>query len=330
MTDTTMPASSVEGLAQPISRLVLGTMTFGDTADVAESAAMIDAALDAGVTMIDTANGYAGGTTESLLGEVLPGRRGRFSLATKAGIPHPDAGEHSPLSAAGIRASVEGSLQRLGVDHVALLYLHQPDRAARLDETLGAVAELVAEGKVGALGVSNFAAWQVSDVARVAAEVGAPRPVVAQQLYNLLARRIEDEYVEFADVHDVHTMVYNPLAGGLLTGRHRRDDAPASGRYGDSRVASMYRDRYWTDALFAGVERLQAIAEEAGMPLVELAFRWLLSRPVVGSVLVGGSRRSQLEQNLAFASADRLDDAVLTACDAVGADLVSPMPPYNR
>jgi aryl-alcohol dehydrogenase-like predicted oxidoreductase len=172
--------------------LVLGTMTFGDTVDADGAAAMVDAALQAGITHIDTANGYAGGESERILAQLLQGRRDRVTLATKAGIPHPDAGDHSPLSAAGLRASVEGSLSRLGTDHIDLFYLHQPDRAAPLSETLGTVAELVAEGKVGELGVSNYAAWQIAELNHTADDVGAPRPVAAQQLYNLLARRIEE------------------------------------------------------------------------------------------------------------------------------------------
>ena len=137
-----------------------------------------------------------------------------------------DTDGNSPLSPKGLRLSVDASLSRLGTDYVDLLYLHQPDRAASLEDTLTTVAELVTEGKVRALGVSNFAAWQIGEVVRVADGVGAPRPIVAQQLYNLLARRIEDEYAEYAAVTGLTTMVYNPLGGGLLTGRHRFAEAP--------------------------------------------------------------------------------------------------------
>lgn len=158
----------------PLSRLVLGTMTFGDTADRATAAAMLDAALDAGITGVDTANGYAGGESERILAELLPGRRDRVVLATKAGIPHPDQGEHAPLSAEGLRAALEGSLKRLGTDHVDLFYLHQPDRRTPLAETLATVAEFVQDGKVLSLGVSNFAAWQIAELNRVGDEVGAP------------------------------------------------------------------------------------------------------------------------------------------------------------
>ncbi|MGI5346951.1 aldo/keto reductase [Streptomyces sp. CA-250714] len=314
----------------PLSRLVLGTMTFGDTVDRAGAAGMLDAALDAGITGVDTANGYAGGESERILAELLPGRRDRIVLATKAGIPHPDQGEHAPLSPAGLRAALDGSLKRLGTDHVDLFYLHQPDRGTPLAETLATVAEFVAEGKIRALGVSNFAAWQIAELTRTADEVGAPRPVVAQQLHNLLARRIEEEYVEYAAVSGLRTMVYNPLGGGLLTGRHRFGTDPATGRFGDSNLAAMYKQRYWNEELFAAVAQLIAVADEAGIPLTELALRWLLDRPSTDALLLGGSKPEQLRANIAAAQAGPLPADVTAACDAVGAALRGPMPAYNR
>ncbi|MFF0223619.1 aldo/keto reductase [Streptomyces sp. NPDC004629] len=314
----------------PLSRLVLGTMTFGDTVDREGAAAMLDAALDAGLTGVDTANGYAGGDSERLLGELLPGRRDRIVLATKAGIPHPDQGEHAPLSAAGLRAALEGSLKRLGTDHVDLFYLHQPDRSTPLAETLATVAEFAAEGKIRALGVSNYAAWQIAELVRTADETGAPRPVVAQQLHNLLARRIEEEYVEYAAVSGLRTMVYNPLGGGLLTGRHHFGQTPGQGRFGDSRLAAMYRQRYWDERLFTAVDRLTAVADGAGIPLTELALRWLLDRPSTDALLLGGSRTAHLLANIAAAQAGPLPADVSAACDEVGARLRGPMPAYNR
>lgn len=311
-------------------RLVLGTMTFGDTVSAADAEKMLDAALDAGITDVDTANGYAKGTTEELLAPLIASRRDRIRLATKAGMPHPDAGEHSPLSPAGIRSSVDGSLRRLGVDHLDLFYLHQPDRAARFEDTLSTVAELVEAGKIRQLGVSNFAAWQIVELNRVADEIGAPRPVLAQQLYNLLARRIDEEYAAMAAATGLETMVYNPLGGGLLTGRHRFDSDPASGRFGDSVLAEMYRKRYWDAQLFEAVEALAAIADGAGIPLTELALRWLLSRPVVDAVLLGASKLDHLISNIESIGRGPLPEDVVAACDEVGARLRGPMPAYNR
>lgn len=320
----------VPGVEVPMSSLVLGTMTFGDTVDAAGAAKMLDTALDAGITAVDTANGYAGGETERILGELLPARRDRISLATKAGMPHPDAGDHSPLSPEGLRASVDGSLSRLGAERIDLFYLHQPDRAASLADTLTTVASLVDEGKIGALGVSNFAAWQIAELNHLADEVGAPRPVIAQQLYNLLARRVEDEYVEFADTTGLLTVAYNPLAGGLLTGRHSFERDPSSGRFADSRLAEMYRKRYWDERLFGAIERLHSVAENAAIPLVELSLRWVLSKSATSAVLLGGSKVDQLESNIAALGAGPLPSDVVEACDSVGEFLRGPMPAYNR
>ena len=313
-----------------LGSLVLGTMTFGDTVDRNGAAAMLDAALDAGISHIDTANGYAGGESERILADLLRGRRERVTLATKAGIPHPDAGEHAPLSAVGIRASVEGSLSRLQTDHVELFYLHQPDRVTPLSETLGTVAELVREGKVGALGVSNYAAWQIAELNHVADAVDAPRPIAAQQLYNLLARRIEDEYVEFAALTGLTTIVYNPLGGGLLTGKHSFEADPAEGRFGDSRLAQMYKQRYWNTAIFEAISALSVIADKAGLPLTELALRWLVSKPATGPILLGASKVAQLQSNVAAVAKGPLAEDVVAACDDVGGVLRGPMPNYNR
>jgi len=314
----------------PLSRLVLGTMTFGDTADRATAAAMLDAALDAGITGVDTANGYAGGESERILAELLPGRRDQVVLATKAGIPHPDQGAHAPLSPEGLRAALDGSLKRLGTDHVDVFYLHQPDRGTPLTETLATIAEFVRAGKVLALGASNFAAWQIAELNRVADEVGAPRPVLAQQLHNLLARRMEEEYAEYATATGLRTMVYNPLGGGLLTGRHSFGQAPAGGRFGDSELAAKYRARYWNEDLFRAVTDLTRIASDTGLPLTDLALRWLLTRPSTDALLLGGSKTEHLKANIAAASAGPLPADVLAACDEVGARLRGPMPAYNR
>ncbi|HVX43257.1 MAG TPA: aldo/keto reductase [Mycobacteriales bacterium] len=320
----------VPGVPTPVADIALGTMTFGDSVDPATAAAMVDRALEAGVTMIDTANGYAGGESERILSRVLAGRRDRIVLASKAGIPHPDAGDAPPLSPQALRACVEGSLRRLDTDVIDVFYLHQPDRRTPIGDTLTAVAELARSGKIRALGVSNYAAWQIGEVQRIAVEVGAPPPVLAQQLYNLLARRIEDEYVEFAGTAGVRTVVYNPLAGGLLTGRHRYAERPQDGRFGDSRVAAMYQQRYWQPPLFDAVTELSTVAEKAGVGLVELALRWLISKPATACVLLGGSSVEHLKSNLDALAAGPLPADVVAACDAATETLRGAMPAYNR
>ena len=312
-----------------IAPLVLGTMTLGDTADEATAVEIINGALDAGVTWIDTANVYVAGRSEEILGRALKGKQG-ITLATKVGLPHPDVGTEHLLSAELVRKAVEGSLRRLNRDHVEILYLHTPDRSTPIVETLSAIAELAAEGKVGALGISNYSAWQTAEVAATAREVGAPPIKVGQHMYNLVARRIEEEYEEYATTTHLPTMIYNPLAGGLLTGRYRFDQDASDGRFANARNAEQYRDRYWDKRLFDAVSQLTKIGGDAGLSLVELALRWTISRPIVQSVLLGGSRLSQVKFNIEALSRGPLDEEIVAAANAVGDDLRGPMPAYNR
>ncbi len=207
---TASPGIELPNVAIPMSRLVLGTMSFGDTADASTTQALFEGAVEAGITGVDTANGYARGATESLIAPLVRHYRDSIVLATKAGMPHPDAGDEPPLSPTALRASVEGSLRRLDVDVIDLFYLHQPDRKTPVQATMDCVAELHAEGKVRAVGVSNYAAWQITDVVDAAKHAGAPQPVIAQNVYNLLARRVEDEYLEYAHTHGLGTACYNP------------------------------------------------------------------------------------------------------------------------
>jgi aryl-alcohol dehydrogenase-like predicted oxidoreductase len=312
-----------------LAPIVLGTMTFGDTTDEATAVDIVSAALDAGVTWIDTANVYVAGRSEEILGRALKGREG-LTLATKVGQPHPEVGTESLLSRTLVRRAVEGSLRRLQREHVEILYLHTPDRSTPIRETLAEIAELAAEGKVGALGISNYSAWQTAEVQAAAREVGAPAVTVGQQMYNLVARRIEEEYQEYALTTQLPTMIYNPLAGGLLTGRYRFDQDASDGRFASARNAQQYRDRYWDRRLFDAVERLTAIADEAGIPLLELALRWTISRPVVQSVLLGGSRVSHVVANIEALRRGPLEPRLVEAAAEVGDELRGPMPAYNR
>ncbi len=318
----------IDGVPVPLTPLVLGTMTFGDTVDEATAHEVIEAAIGAGITGIDTANGYAKSTTEGLISPLVKKHRDRIVLATKAGMPHADAGDDSPLSAAGLRASVEGSLRRLDVDSIDLFYLHQPDRRAGLSETLGTVAQLHAEGKIKALGISNYAAWQAVDLIHSAEAAGAPRPVVAQNVYSALARRIEDEWLECGAVHGIATMAYNPLAGGLLARRPSTEGTGA--RFSGSVLAEMYSQRYLSDQVLSAVEAFAAVAEEAGIPQAEMALRWVAGAEGVNSLLLGASRVSQLEANIAAVAKGPLPEDVLTAIDEATAAIRGFQPKYNR
>jgi aryl-alcohol dehydrogenase-like predicted oxidoreductase len=307
-------------------RLVLGTMSFGDTADLETARAAIDYVLGVGVTEVDTANTY----DEEALAPVIAGRRDRIRLASKVGMAHPDAADHPPLSARALRAALDGTLRRLGTDHVDVLYLHKPGRDTPLTETLHTVFELRAEGKVGDLGISNFSAWQTLDVIRCATEVGTPGPVIAQQLYNLVARRIEDEFLEFARVHDVLLTVYNPLAGGLLAGPPTDDHNSAPARFTSSWLAAAYRQRYWNPEVLNAVRKLAHVADEAGVSMPELSLRWLASQETVRGVLLGGDRLEHFTSNVEAVRRGPLSADVLTACDEATRPLAGHMPAYNR
>lgn len=309
-------------------RVVFGTMTFGAQVDEAEAGRMVAACREAGVTMFDTSNNYAGGASEEILGRVVRPFRDDVLISTKGGSPVGQS--DAALAGLGRRAlhrAVDDSLRRLGTDHIDIYYLHRPDPATPIEETLAAMDELVRAGKVRRLGQSNFAAWQITEMNYLARLNGWPPALLSQPLYNLLGRRIEDEYVACAQHLGLTSITYNPLAGGLLTGKHRPGETPEDGtRFSKA----SYRDRYWNPAQFDAVERLRALADEAGLTLVELAFRWILGRPVVDGMLLGASRLEQLESNLAAVDGPPLGEDLMAACDDVWADLRGAAPLYNR
>jgi aryl-alcohol dehydrogenase-like predicted oxidoreductase len=302
-------------------------MTFGGQTDEAAARSMVDLCLERGVNFIDTANVYTGGQAESILGRILAGRRDRFNIASKVGIKAGDAPDEQGLSRAAIFKAIDGSLSRLQTDYVDFYYLHQPDYATPLAESLAALNELFQAGKVRQIAVSNYAAWQICEMLWLCDKNGWQRPVLVQPMYNLLARRIETELVPFCKQHDLGIVPYNPLAGGLLTGKHS-PTAPVA----DSRFERMplYRDRYWQDENFAAVEALQKVARDAGRSLPRLALGWVLAQPTVTSVILGASRLAHLEENLAALDDEPLSQEALAACDAIWPALRGISPQYNR
>lgn len=318
-----------EGTDLSVSRLVLGTMTFGGQVDAATATAMVARCRDAGVTMFDTANSYNAGVSEEMLGAAVRPFRNEVLLASKVFNPTGDGADDRGLSRAAVDKALDATLRRLGTDHLDLYYLHAPDRSVPLEETLASMADAVAAGKVRFVGMSNYAAWQLAEARCLAQRHGWPPVHVSQPMYNLLARRVEDEYAEFSERYRMHDIVYNPLAGGLLTGKHTDPGRPQPGRFG-SELGEMYRGRYWNAVQFEAVAALREIAEQAGLTLVELAFRWLLGRPLVDAVLLGASSLEQLEANLAAADGPPLTSDVLAACDDVWVRLRGAAPAYNR
>ncbi len=311
-----------------VSRLSFGTMTFGSQTDEATARRIIDCCLDAGINFIDTANVYNRGAAETIVGKTLKGRRDKVILASKVRGKMGDAPDEEGLSRAAMRKAIDASLQRLGTDYVDLYYLHQPDYAAAIEETLETMQELVRAGKVRFPAISNYAAWQVTEVNWICEKKGYQPYFISQPMYNLIARGIEEEYLPFCKRFGVAVVPYNPLAGGLLTGKHSSAGGPTAGTRFDGN--KMYQDRYWLDDDFAAVEELRSIAKEAGKTLVQLALQWLLSQPVVDSIILGASRLEQLQENLKAAQGGALDQPILSRCDAVWKRLRGITPKYNR
>ncbi len=278
------------------SPLALGTMNFGTRTPEAEAARIVARALEAGVTLFDTANLYGNGESERICGRLLreAHARGEVAIATKVGLLR-QRGKPEGLGAERVVNALEESLQRLGTGHVDLYYLHAPDPRTPIDETLDGLARLLESGRIRAWGVSNFAAWQLLELIVRADARGLPRPRVSQVLYNLLVRQLDVEYLAFARAYGLHTTVYNPLAGGLLAREAKPGEAPPKGTRFDTNP--LYRSRYWSEAMISGAARYRALAEEAGLSPVTLAYAWLAQRKTEGidSVLCGPATVAHLD-----------------------------------
>lgn len=273
-----------------VSRVGLGCNNFGGRIGLAETRAVVDAALDAGIAFFDTAEVYgSNGGSERFVGEVLEGRRDRVVLATKFGW----GGERGDGSAAAVRKAIDGSLARLRTDHVDLYYLHKADPSTPIAETLGALDDLVRAGKVRALGCSNFSAEPLAEADRVAREQGTARFTALQNHYSLLERRDDVDVLPLCRELGIAYVPYFPLASGLLTGKYRRGEPAPEG----TRLAG----REIEDERLARVEVLTAFAEERGRTILELAISALASTPGMGSVIAGATKPEQVHANAAAA-----------------------------
>jgi aryl-alcohol dehydrogenase-like predicted oxidoreductase len=281
------------------ARPCLGAMNFGKRTDEKESRAIVARALELGIVHIDTANAYADGASERIVGEAVAGKRDKVVLATKCGFGRRD-GKPEGLDPARIRQAIDESLARLGTDWVDIYYLHVPDHDTPIEQTLDAVCELLEKKKIRAWGVSNYAAWQVLEMIHLADAREMPRPSIAQQLYNVILRQLDVEYFAFARRYKLHTTVYNPLAGGLLTGKHQRDGSTQKGSRFDRN--SFYQKRYFTETMFDRVEALRELARAEQMSLLDLSYAWLAGAPGVDSILLGPATVKQLEEGVTACS----------------------------
>jgi aryl-alcohol dehydrogenase-like predicted oxidoreductase len=310
-----------------VSRACFGTMTFGSQVDEATAARIVDLCIDHGVNFFDTANVYNKGLAETIAGKALKGRRQKIILASKVRGKMGEAADESGLSKRAMLRAIDESLQRLQTDYLDLYYLHQPDYAVAIDETLEAMEQLVRQGKVRYPASSNYSGWQVCRMQWLAEKNSYKPAWITQPMYNLLARGIEQEYLPMTREFGVSTVVYNPLAGGMLTGKQKRG-APISGTRFDNN--QMYLSRYWYDAYFDAVEEILAIARAAGRSPVSFALNWLLHHTTIDCVILGASKIEQLEENLKAMEDGPLPASAVTACDAVWAKLRGVTPQYNR
>lgn len=291
MNDSWDPWLAPRATGEP-PRLQVGVMNFGKRTERAVAERIVERALERGLRFFDTANVYNAGESERILGRALGARRAECRIASKVGLDH--RGERAEgLSRQAIARAIDATLSRLGTDYLDVYYLHAPDHATPIEETLDAVHALLDAGKIRSFGVSNYAAWQILEIDHLCDARGMPRPAVSQVLYNVLMRELEIEYFAFARRFPIHTAVYNPLAGGLLAGRTNRDAGPRAGSRFDGN--KMYLGRYWTERMFARVDALRPVSEREGLTLVELSYAWLVGRPGVDSILIGPASTAQLD-----------------------------------
>jgi aryl-alcohol dehydrogenase-like predicted oxidoreductase len=309
-----------------VSRLCLGTMTFGVQCDEQTSFAILDAAAEGGITFLDTADVYplgggvdTVGRTEEIVGRWLQGRRDEFIVATKCVGRMGKRSWQQGSSRKHVLDAIDDSLRRLGTDYVDLYQLHGYDPTTPIDETLEALDIIVRSGKARYVGCSNFLAYQVARAIGRSEARSLVRFDSVQPRYNLLFRQIERELLPLCEEEGVGVIPYNPLAGGLLTGKHDRSAPPDEGsRFTLGTAATTYQDRYWHDREFDTVDQLRKLASDAGTSMTTMAVAWVLAHPAVTAPIIGASRPDQLADSLAALDApldadlkQRLDEATV-------------------
>jgi aryl-alcohol dehydrogenase-like predicted oxidoreductase len=303
-----------------VSRLCLGTGTFGKQTDESEAHRMFDQAAERGVNFIDTADMYPPGakvgTSEIITGRWLSNKRGQFILGTKGGGRMGAAAWDQGNSRKHLLDAIDASLCRLNTDYVDLYQLHMDDPATPLAEVVEAMDAIVRSGKARYIGVSNFLAYRLARALGLQETLNLTRFVSAQPRYNLLFREVERELFPLAQEAGIAVIPYNPLAGGLLSGRYRHTDSPEKGRFSAELggFGKLYQARYWHEPEFESVGKIQEVADEQETPITTLSVAWVLANPTITSVIVGASRLEQLTDTLVAADY-KLDGAVKIKMD---------------
>jgi 1-deoxyxylulose-5-phosphate synthase len=290
-----------------VSRLCLGTMTFGLQCDEETSIAILDRAAEGGINFMDTADAYplgggfalgTSGRTEDILGRWLKGKRDGWIIATKCVVPVGPNPWDRGASRKHILDAVEHSLRRLGTDYIDVYQMHAYDYDTPIDETLAALDSLVTSGKVRYIGCSNYLAYQLARAVGRSETLNLARMDSVQPRYNLLFRQIERELLPLCAEEGIGVIPYNPIAGGLLTGKHQRETIPEGSRFTLGTAAKMYQERYWHEKEFDTVDALRPIADELGMSLTSLSVAWVLANPAITAPIIGASRPGQLDDSL--------------------------------
>ncbi len=314
-----------------VSEICLGTMTFGNQIDEAESVKLIRWTIDAGINFIDTADMYVDGRTEEIVGKALKGVRQSVVLATKVGVwqSGPDVNDIG-LSRKHIMDAIEGSLRRLGTDYIDIYYTHTSDKTTPIEETLRALDDLIHQGKVRYIGCSNYLAWQLCKTLWVSDNKNLARFDCIQPPYNLITRGIEDELLPLCTSEGVGVCVYNPMAGGLLSGKHDPNRPPPEDtRFGNKRQGKNYTDRYWLPGNFEAVTRFKETAEKHGRSMPRFSLAWVLNNRAITSIICGANSIKQLEENVGAVEIT-LTEEELNVCNEVWHQLRPPRFSYAR
>ena len=253
-----------------------------------------------------------------ILGKAIRGFRDDAILATKVSCQMGSGKNDIGLSRRNILSSVDASLSRLGTDYIDFYYMHLPDQKTCIEESLEAMSGLVKAGKIRYYGVSNFPAWQIADMLAICEKRNAIPPSITQYVYNLITRGVETELIPFLKAHRIGLAVFNPIAGGLLTGKHNPEKPAENTRFANS---SMYLDRYWSAENFSAVEKLMEIASRHGISILQLAMKWCAAQDSVTSIISGVSSLTQIEQNISSLEGPPLDHEILRECDEIWASL---------
>ena len=302
-----------------VSTVGLGCNNFGMRLDLEGSRAVIDAALEAGITLFDTADVYGGfGASETMMGQILGARRKDIVLATKFGMQMNKEGTKKGASRRYIMAAVEASLRRLQTDWIDLYQLHAPDPLTPMEETLRALDDLVTSGKVRYIGCSNVPAWGVADAAWIAKTRDFNGFISCQDEYSVIVRKLEAELKPMTEHFGLGILPYFPLASGLLTGKFTKGQPLTEGTRLAAAQGSGYFDHFLTDEKFDIVAKLTEFAEARGHTILDLAFSWLLAQPVIPSVIAGATKASQVAANVKAA------DWVMTAEELAEIDKIAP------